>query len=88
MTLTLSKCSATRRATRRNSSPNADQAHARRRAGVRDGHALERYTDSQGHAREVLARPGAAGSVLVVDRDSAERGDIRLVAHLAPDAGP
>jgi hypothetical protein len=85
MTLTLSTCSATRRATRRNSSPNADQAHTRRRAGVHDGHALERYTDSQGHAREVLARPGAAGSVLVVDRDSAQRGDIRLVAHLAPD---
>jgi hypothetical protein len=87
MTLTLSKRPAARRATlhRGNSSPNAEQTRARCRAVARDGHALGGYIDWQGRAREVLARPGAAGSVLVVDRDSATRGDPRLVAHLAPD---
>jgi hypothetical protein len=87
MTLTLPQRTAVRRATlhRGNSSPNADQTRARCRAVARDGHALGRYIDWQGRAREVLARPGAAGSVLVVDRDPATRGDTRLVAHLAPD---
>jgi hypothetical protein len=33
----------------------------------------------------VVARQGAAGSVLVVDRDAHTRGDRRLVAHLAAD---
>jgi hypothetical protein len=32
-----------------------------------------------------VTKPGAAGSVLVVDRDTATRGDRRLVAHLAAD---
>jgi hypothetical protein len=46
---------------------------------------LARYTDAEGRLREVLARPGHAGSVLVVDRDAATLGDRRLVAHLAAD---
>jgi hypothetical protein len=46
---------------------------------------LGRYTDPQNRAREVLARPATAGSVLVLDRDIATRADMRLVAHLAPD---
>jgi hypothetical protein len=33
----------------------------------------------------VIARPGFAGSVLVVDRDADTLGDRRLVAHLGPD---
>jgi hypothetical protein len=45
---------------------------------------LGRYTDLNGSSREVIAQPGAGGSVLVVDRDL-HRGDRRLVAHLAPD---
>jgi hypothetical protein len=52
------------------------------------GHAqrqLGQYTDPQGSPREVLTRPGAAGSVLVLDRDHATHGDRRLVAHLAAD---
>ena len=46
---------------------------------------LARYRDWQGHPREVLAGHGAAGSVIVVDRDAATRGDRRLVAHLGAD---
>jgi hypothetical protein len=46
---------------------------------------LARYLDWQGRPREVLARQGAAESVLVVDRDAATRGDRRLVAHLGAD---
>jgi hypothetical protein len=57
----------------------------RRRAIGRDQRALGRYTDRQGRAREVLTRPGAVGSVLVVDCDRATHSDMRLVAHLAAD---
>jgi hypothetical protein len=46
---------------------------------------LSRYTDGQGNEREVLAQPGMAGSVLVLDRDRVTLGDVRLVAHLAAD---
>jgi hypothetical protein len=50
-----------------------------------DQHPLGHYTDRHGHAREVLSSPGAAGSVLVLDRDRTSHGDLRLVAHLAAD---
>jgi hypothetical protein len=50
--------------------------------------ALGRYIDRQGHSREVVARRGFAGSVLVIDRDSATLGDRRLVAHLGGDEPP
>jgi hypothetical protein len=46
---------------------------------------LARYTDRDGGLREVLARRGAAASVLVIDRDAYSRGDRRLVAHLDAD---
>ena len=46
---------------------------------------LGRYADIEGHSREVVALPGALGSVLVVDRDASTLGDRRLVAHLASD---
>ena len=49
---------------------------------------LARYADRQGRTREVLASGAAAGTVLVVDRDAATRGDGRLVAHLAADEPP
>jgi hypothetical protein len=59
---------------------------------VRDAHVaaaahgtLARYTDREGRLREVLARPGHGGSVLVLDCDAATLGDRRLVAHLAAD---
>ena len=57
----------------------------RRRRRAASGRLLARYRDWEGRPREVLARDGAAGSVLVVDRDAATRGDRRLVAHLGAD---
>lgn len=49
---------------------------------------LGRYPDTQGRLRQVVALPGAGGSVLVVDRDATTLCDRRLVAHLAPDEPP
>ncbi|MGN6373764.1 MAG: hypothetical protein ACTHM1_12395 [Solirubrobacteraceae bacterium] len=43
------------------------------------------YADSDGRARELVLCPGAFGSLLVVDRDSATRGDRRLLAHISAD---
>jgi hypothetical protein len=43
------------------------------------------YRDSAGSVRELIARRGAAGSTLVLDRDAATRRDRRLVAHLGAD---
>ena len=69
-------------------------AHSRGRArGNEPRHAalrnapgpLARYADQAGALREVVTLPGAAGSVLVIDRDVATLGERRLVAHLGPD---
>ncbi|MGO9321847.1 MAG: hypothetical protein ACLQBY_13745 [Solirubrobacteraceae bacterium] len=57
----------------------------RRERTGRDHPPLGGYSDHHGQAREVIARPGAAGSTLVIDRDRATHGDARLVAHLAAD---
>lgn len=57
----------------------------RRRKGVRVGGALAGYLDDEGRQRELVALPGHAGSVLVLDRDAATLCDRRLVAHLAAD---
>jgi hypothetical protein len=46
---------------------------------------LGQYIDRSGRSHEIVARSGAGGSVLVVDRDSVTLGDRRLVAHLASD---
>jgi len=89
MTPTLSSTSPVQRRTAAREtgvSPRRRQARARReRSTSGDRRLLGRYTDRQGRAREVIARPGAAGSVLVVDRDCTTHGDRRLVAHLAAD---
>jgi hypothetical protein len=89
MTPTLSyPSSLARRSTRREtgSSSHFDRAHTRQQRGVcGNGRVLDRYTDLNGRSREVVAQPGSAGSVLVVDRDVVRRGDGRLVAHLAAD---
>jgi hypothetical protein len=53
-------------------------------AGNKSG-LLGRYLNSEGAPRQVVALPGAAESVLVVDRDATTLGDRRLVAHLAAD---
>lgn len=47
--------------------------------------ALALYTDSSGRDREIVARAGSLGSVLVIDRDVATSADRRLLAHLAAD---
>lgn len=47
--------------------------------------ALVRYTAADGDAREVLLLDGAAGSLLVVDRDAVFGNDVRLVAHISAD---
>ena len=66
------------------------RTHATHHAGDAAGAhgSLARYIDAEGRLREVLARPGHAGSVLVLDRDATTLGDRRLVAHLAADEPP
>ncbi|HEY4897632.1 MAG TPA: hypothetical protein VII01_16295 [Solirubrobacteraceae bacterium] len=49
---------------------------------------LGAYTSLEGRQREVVVRAGHAGSVLVIDMDSATRRDGRLLAHLAADEPP
>lgn len=46
---------------------------------------LGRYIDLAGRPREIVARPGYANSVLVLDRDACTLEDRRLVAHLGSD---
>src|SRR3954468_17358392 len=46
---------------------------------------LGTYQDPDGRRREIVARPGAYGSVLVIDEDARTLGDRRLVAHLPCD---
>ncbi len=72
------------RATRPRAQAGRPAAHEARGPAVGHG-PLARYTDAEGRLREILARPGRAGSVLVLDRDAATLGDRRLVAHLAAD---
>ena len=61
------------------------RARDRRRRARPDQRLLGRYTDRRGHSREVIARQGAAGSTLVIDRECLTHEDTRLVAHLAAD---
>jgi hypothetical protein len=64
-------------------------AHQRRSESTTRGpRALARYTDGEGQEREIIARAGRLGSVLVVDRDLATQTDRRLLAHLAADEPP
>ena len=66
----------------------ASPAIARKRGAVLLGRTLGRYVDVDGRAREVVARPGAGGSILVLDQSALGRGERRLLAHLAPDEHP
>jgi hypothetical protein len=52
------------------------------------GEPLGRYTDPRGCERELVCRPGAGGSMLVIDRLAGTPTDQRLVAHLAADEPP
>jgi hypothetical protein len=49
---------------------------------------LATYTGLDGRQRELLARPGRAGTRLVIDRDAESRSDPRLVAQLGADEPP
>ncbi|HEY4429082.1 MAG TPA: hypothetical protein VGN08_12835 [Solirubrobacteraceae bacterium] len=81
-----SKPARSRRATRARHGASRDRRASRApRRAARKGRLLGRYDDRLGRPREVIARPGAAGSVLVIDRDELTRDDRRLVAHLAAD---
>jgi hypothetical protein len=42
-----------------------------------------RYLDREGRPRDLVTLPGAAGSLLVIDRDAATLEDRRLVGHLS-----
>lgn len=46
---------------------------------------LGAYLDPAGRRRELVVRPAAHRSRLVIDEDAATLGDRRLVAHLGPD---
>jgi hypothetical protein len=46
------------------------------------------YDDPAGRRRELVARTGAAGSVLVIDRGALGSSEQLLLAHLAPDEPP
>jgi hypothetical protein len=52
---------------------------------ARHGDMLDRYIDVDGRERELVTCSGAGGSVLVVDQDARERGERRLLAHIAAD---
>jgi hypothetical protein len=74
------------RSARREPGASSRRGQARReQRRCEEPRALARYAGWNGRAREVITRPGHAGSVLVVDRDATSLGDRRLVAHLAAD---
>src|SRR5580704_7328067 len=49
---------------------------------------LATYLDGGGRLREIVSRPAAGGTRLVVDRDAANPGAERLLAHLWADEPP
>jgi hypothetical protein len=63
----------------------APSVRAERGLGVNEPDVLGHYIDPEGRSRQVVALPGSAGSLLVVDRDATTLCDRRLVAHLAAD---
>jgi hypothetical protein len=86
--MTLASASASYRAgTRGTSTLPVPRGRSRRRSDrpSREQPPLGGYVDRRGSLREVIARPGAAGSTLVIDRERKTHGDARLVAHLAAD---
>ncbi len=62
----------------------------RRRPTATDGSCrrIRKLEQPGGPARELIARRGAAGSTLLIDRMASDGGDERLVAHLPADEPP
>lgn len=89
MTFTISSPSAAARRPRRpvdGASSRSGRRRARRtRAACPRRRVLGRYVGPDGNSREVFMQPGAAGSMLVLDRPAGAPGDHRLVAHLGGD---
>lgn len=84
---TLTTPPATRRRPLATGAPSSSQRGNRAGKPTPSGNArrLARYPDSDGRDREVVAIPGAAESLLVIDRHADRRDDERLVAHIAAD---
>jgi len=60
-----------------------------RRASARGpGRSIAALELADGPARELIARRGAAGSTLLIDREASTGADERLIAHLAADEPP
>jgi hypothetical protein len=74
------------RAHSRTDRPRRRASEPKRKQGARGP--LAQYLDWSGRRREVIARRGFAGSILVVDRDAETLCDRRLVAHLGADEPP
>ncbi len=74
-----------RTATTRSPGPAASSGSGRQPGGRRRTEVLRRYRDAEGATRELIARSGAHGSVLVLDRDLLTSVEERLVAHLCED---
>ncbi len=84
MTVTASPALATRVAPRREKRAPAFSTHSTS-TNTNGREVLGQYVDRSGRPHEIVARQGAGGSVLVIDRDSVTLGDRRLIAHLASD---
>jgi len=65
--------------------PPTRRGHRRPLRSAGDADVLGQYADGDGRSRQIVARAGAGGSVLVIDHDGVTFGDRRLVAHLAAD---
>ncbi len=63
----------------------APSACSERGSGSDEPGLLGSYIAPKARLRQLVALPGARGSVLVVDRDATTLSDCRLVAHLAAD---
>src|SRR5580658_10350139 len=79
--------SAARRGVGRPDAAASSVRRGRRRGARRslEARVLDRYVDRRGDLRELVARAGAAGSTLVIDRGVDGEEDQRLVAHLSAD---
>lgn len=62
-----------------------DRVRRRKRNQASEGEVLAAYVAQSGRARQVVPRRGAAGSLLLIDRDAATLGDMRLIAHIAAE---